>query len=66
MSTSPPSDAERFWSAHLAALERHGSSVAEYARKNGLSAQSLYGWRRRLHAKASAASFAEVLVRPAP
>ena len=36
-----------FWSAHLINLERRDISVAEYARENDLSAQSLYGWRGR-------------------
>ena len=66
MSTSPPSDAERFWSAHLGTIEKRGMSIAEYAREHALSAQSLYGWRRRLRRSASAAPFAEVLVTAAP
>ena len=66
MSPSPPTDAERFWSTHLAAIERHGTSVAEYAREHDLSAQSLYGWRRRLGARAATVPFAEVRVTAAP
>ena len=64
MSPLSPTDTERFWSSHLAAIERCGASVAEYAREHGLSAQSLYGWRRRLAGQAVPVSFAEVLVTP--
>ena len=43
-------DALRDWySAILEDQESSGLSVAEYADKVGLSAATLYQWRRRLH-----------------
>lgn len=36
------------WSAHLSAIEAEGISTQAYARREGLSAASLYYWRKRL------------------
>ena len=43
--------------AALAALKRSGLSVASFAAAQGIDAQRLYGWRRRL---SSAAEFVEL------
>ena len=62
------------WSKRLAAWERSGQSVAGYCRSKGLTAGSLYAWRRRLKAGEArpkgpkrapgAARFVEVRVSP--
>jgi hypothetical protein len=44
------SDLTRWYSAALAAQEGGGLSVAEYARQLGVTATTLYDWRRRLSA----------------
>jgi transposase-like protein len=44
------SDLTRWYSAVLAAQERNGLSVREYARQLGVTATTLYSWRRRLSA----------------
>jgi hypothetical protein len=36
------------WAAHLSAIEAEGISVQAYARRENLSAASLYYWRKRL------------------
>lgn len=36
------------WPAHLAAIEAEGISTQAYARREGVSAGTLYYWRRRL------------------
>ncbi|WP_269497027.1 IS66 family insertion sequence element accessory protein TnpA [Castellaniella sp. S9] len=36
------------WAAHLAAIEAEGISTQAYARREGISAATLYYWRRRL------------------
>lgn len=36
------------WSVHLSAIEAEGISVQAYARRENLSAASLYYWRKRL------------------
>lgn len=36
------------WPAHLAAIEAEGISTQAYARREGISAATLYYWRRRL------------------
>ena len=45
---TPISNAQRFWSAHLDAIDASGMRVSDYARERGLSAASLYTWRSRL------------------
>ena len=35
------------WATHLSAIEAEGISVQAYARREALSAASLYYWRRR-------------------
>jgi len=37
-----------FWSRHLAAVEAQDVSINAYAKREGLSAVSLYYWRKRL------------------
>ena len=37
-----------FWSRHLAACQAQGISINAYAKREGLSAVSLYYWRKRL------------------
>jgi transposase-like protein len=37
-----------FWSRHLAACQAQGVSINAYAKREGLSAVSLYYWRKRL------------------
>jgi transposase-like protein len=37
-----------FWSRHLAACQAQGVSINAYAKSEGLSAVSLYYWRKRL------------------
>ena len=37
-----------FWSRHLAACQAQGVSINAYAKREGLSAVSLYHWRKRL------------------
>jgi len=51
-------DDGRFWKAAqaraaLAAWERSGETVVEFARRNGLGAKRLYWWRHRLKAERS-------------
>ncbi len=41
------------WATHLSAIEAEGISVQAYARREALSAASLYYWRRRLTAQAA-------------
>lgn len=47
---------EAYWSAHLAAIDATGFTTMEYARREGLSAKTLFYWRGRLRAGRSAAS----------
>lgn len=49
--------------AVLAALERSGKSVREFAEEQGLDPQRLYAWRRRV-ADGDRTTFQEVTVRP--
>ena len=49
--------------AALAALERSGQPVREFAEAHGLDPQRLYAWRRRL-ARGEPTTFREVIVRP--
>lgn len=49
--------------AALAALERSGRPVREFAEEHGLDPQRLYAWRRRL-AGGERTTFREVVVRP--
>lgn len=48
--------AAEFWSDHLAAIECEGVTVAEYARRHDLSAQSLYAWRSRSRERSTSTS----------
>ena len=41
------------WPAHLAAIEAEDISVQAYARRENLSAASLYYWRKRLKTQAA-------------
>lgn len=55
----------------LAELEASGQTVASFARQRGLSAWTLYEWRRRLQAKGRAAkalapAFVPLHVKPEP
>jgi transposase-like protein len=50
--------------AALAALERSGMSVREFAAKHGLDPQRLWSWRRRV-AGGDRTTFQELIVRPA-
>lgn len=55
----------------LASWEASGTTVSEFARGAGIDAQRIYGWRRRLGARAagassSAAALVPVVVRDAP
>jgi transposase len=45
---------ERYWSKHLAAIAAEGITTKAYAEREGLSADSLYYWRKRLKEEASA------------
>ena len=47
----------------LAALERSGKSVREFAEEHRLDAQRLYSWRRRV-AGGDRTTFRELIVRP--
>ena len=57
-----------FWSRHLAACQAQGVSINAYAKLEGLSAVSLYYWRKRLGLAGSrprdvvASSFVPILV----
>ncbi|OVZ63775.1 hypothetical protein CDO46_10960 [Pigmentiphaga sp. NML030171] len=42
------SEAQAQWARHLEAIEAEGLSTQAYAQREGLSAASLYSWRRRL------------------
>jgi transposase-like protein len=69
MPTSPatsPFDRPR-WSIEdarevIAALERSGQSVSVFAAEHGLDPQRVYGWRRRVGARAERTTFREVTV----
>ncbi len=51
------------WRKIIREQEASGLSVSEYCRRGGVSAWSLYGWRRRLRAgRGTAAKFVEVKV----
>jgi len=41
---------QRYWQAHLTALEEFDGSVAEYARLHGLQAKQLYVYKTKLRA----------------
>jgi len=45
---------EAYWAAHLAAIDAGGFTTAGYARREGLSAKSLFYWRGRLRRAGSA------------
>ena len=65
---SSPFDRPR-WSAEdarevIAALERSGKAVREFATEHGLDPQRVYLWRRRLGEGAGPTTFQEVVVRP--
>lgn len=45
-----------FWARHLAAIQAEGISTQAYARREGLSAGSLYVWRGKLKACAEGRS----------
>lgn len=44
------SERMQFWLSHLEAIQAEGISTKAYAAREGLSASSLYEWRRRLAA----------------
>lgn len=48
-------DLESHYAQLLASHATSGVSLREFAQRHGISAWTLYGWRRRLSAKASAA-----------
>jgi len=54
-------DAE-FWKAHVLAISREGISTSAYAKRQDLSAKSLYGWQRKF--KAEAGVLAPASLRP--
>jgi transposase-like protein len=65
-STPSPFDRPR-WSIDdarevIVALERSGQSVGDFAATHGLDPQRLYGWRRRVGARAERATFRELTV----
>jgi hypothetical protein len=37
-----------FWAVHLAAIERDGLTVSAYGKSHGISAATLYHWKRKL------------------
>jgi hypothetical protein len=47
------SEARRFWSQHLAAIEAEGITTKAYAEREKLSVTALYQWRRRLNVEAA-------------
>lgn len=47
------SERQQYWSAHLDRIAAEGISTRAYARREGLSATTLYYWRRRLKAEAT-------------
>jgi hypothetical protein len=65
--TSSPFNRPRWTEAEarsaLAALERSGKSVREFAEEHGLDAQRLWSWRRRV-ARGDRTTFREWTVRP--
>ena len=46
----------------VAALERSGQSVSVFAAEHGLDPQRVYGWRRRIGARAERTTFRELTV----
>ncbi|CAH1748639.1 Cobyrinic acid ac-diamide synthase [Thauera humireducens] len=42
------SERSEFWLSHLSAIEAEGIATKAYAEREGLSAQALYQWRKRL------------------
>ncbi len=46
----------------VAALERSGQSVSVFAAEHGLDPQRVYGWRRRVGARAERTTFRELTV----
>lgn len=42
------SERSEFWLSHLSAIEAEGITTKAYAEREGLSAQALYQWRKRL------------------
>ncbi|MGN8200644.1 IS66 family insertion sequence element accessory protein TnpA [Salinisphaera sp. RV14] len=48
------SETRKYWSQHLAAIAAEGITTRGYAEREGLSADSLYYWRRRLKRDAAA------------
>jgi transposase len=66
MARTKTGEAELKWRAQVEACETSGLTVAAFARREGLSAQSLSMWKRRLRAGAEATtSFVPVVVRDA-
>lgn len=49
-------ETQRFWKAHLDALEEFDGSAAEYARLHDLSVKKLYVYKSSLRAKAVAST----------
>ncbi|QGS27568.1 IS66 family insertion sequence element accessory protein TnpA [Cupriavidus metallidurans] len=50
------SEAVAQWAGHLEAIEAEGISAQAYARREGVSAASLYYWRRRLKSRQPSAA----------
>jgi transposase-like protein len=42
------SERAKFWLSHLSAIEAEGITTKAYAEREGMSAQALYQWRKRL------------------
>jgi transposase len=63
MARTKSGEAERKWRERVEACETSGLTVAAFARREGLSAQSLSAWKRRLRAAGDATSFVPVVVR---
>ena len=58
------SDRQRFWVEVIEEQRKSGYSVADFCRERGLSAASLYSWRRRLAKPADAKKFVAVQLPP--
>jgi len=41
-------NAQQYWSKHIAAIKRQGTTTSAYARQHQLALASLYHWQRRL------------------
>lgn len=64
MARTKSGEAERKWRERVEACEASGLTVAAFARREGLNAQSLWTWRRRLRGAAeTTTSFVPVVVR---